>query len=115
MYDIVFKNGRVVDGTGNPWFRADVAVAEGKIAAVGRHIGDEAERVIDASGLVVAPGFIDLHTHTDRSILTNKRATSTIMAGVTTEGVGNCGSSAYCFTPEYLDNMRSRTPDLEVD
>ncbi|MDH5790664.1 MAG: D-aminoacylase [Candidatus Bathyarchaeota archaeon] len=115
MYDIVFKHGRVVDGTRNPWFRADVAVAKGKIAAVSRHVGDEAERVIDASGLVIAPGFIDLHTHTDRSILTNKRATSSVMAGVTTEGVGNCGSSAYCFTPEYLDNMRARVPDLEVD
>jgi len=95
MYDTLFKNGRIVDGTGNPWFKADVAVIEGKVAAIGRQVAGEAERVIDASGLVVTPGFIDLHTHSDRSIRTNNKATSSIMAGVTTEAVGNCGGSAY--------------------
>ena len=115
MYDILFKNGCVADGTGNPWFRADLAVAEGKIAALGRRLTCKAGRVIDASGLVVAPGFIDLHTHSDRTIMTNNRATSSIMAGVTTEAVGNCGSSAYGFTPAHLESMRERWPDVEVD
>jgi N-acyl-D-amino-acid deacylase len=115
MYDKVFKNGIIIDGTGNPWIKADLAISEGKIALVGRHIAAEADRVIDASGLVITPGFIDLHTHTDRSILTSNRAMSSIMAGVTTEGVGNCGSSTYCFTQEYLESVKVRMPDLEVD
>ena len=57
MYDLLIRNGRVVDGTGNPWFRADVAVKDGTVAAIGR-IEGKAERVIDADGLFVAPGFI---------------------------------------------------------
>jgi len=115
MYDIVFKNGRIVDGTGNPWFKADVAVSGGKIAAVAQGIKGEAGRVVDASGLVVAPGFIDIHTHTDRTILIHKRATSSIMAGVTTEGIGNCGGAVYGYLPTSLQDIQKRLPDLDVD
>ena len=93
MYQLLIKNGHIVDGTGNPWFRADLVVENGKIVAFGQHITENAEHAIDASGLIVAPGFIDLHTHSDSTILTNNRATSSIMAGVTTEAVGNCGGS----------------------
>jgi N-acyl-D-amino-acid deacylase len=95
MYDVLVKNGRVVDGTGNPWFRADVAVKAGRITRVQRHIEGEAGRVIDAADKVVCPGFIDIHTHSDRTALVHNRADSSVHQGVTTEGVGQCGSSPY--------------------
>ena len=97
MCEVLLKNGVIVDGTGNPWVKGDVVVAKGKIAEVHRKIRCAADRVIDATGLVITPGFIDLHTHSDRTIMTNPKASSSIMAGVTTEAVGNCGSSVYGF------------------
>src|SRR5215469_13236535 len=63
-YDILIRNGRIIDGTGNPWYLDDVAIKNGKIVAIG-HLNGSASRTIDATGLVVAPGFIDLHTHTE--------------------------------------------------
>ena len=68
MYDLLIKNGTVVDGTGAPRFQADVAVKDGKIARIAPEIAEEAETVIDARGLVVAPGFIDTHTHSDGTV-----------------------------------------------
>jgi len=65
LYDLVITNGRVVDGTGNPWFRADVAVKDGRIARIGHINPGEAREVIDAGGKIVAPGFIDVHTHVE--------------------------------------------------
>jgi N-acyl-D-amino-acid deacylase len=113
-YDVLLANGLVVDGTGNPWFKADVAIDDGKIAAVSRTVVGQADRVIDVSGLVVAPGFIDIHTHSDRAIITSNTATSSVMAGVTTEAIGNCGGAAYAFTPAYLEGFRERMGDTEV-
>jgi N-acyl-D-amino-acid deacylase len=83
VYDLVFRNARIIDGTGNPWIKADLAVTNGKISTVRKKILEDAKRVIDTNGLVITPGFIDLHTHTDRTILTKNKATSSIMAGVT--------------------------------
>lgn len=91
--DVVIRHGRVVDGTGSPWVRADVGVADGRIVAVGNLSGATATTEIDATGLVVAPGFIDCHSHSDWSLLANRGADSTLMQGVTTEIVGNCGMS----------------------
>ncbi|MCL4425070.1 MAG: D-aminoacylase [Firmicutes bacterium] len=93
MYQLVIRNGRVIDGAGNPWFYADVAIAEGKVAAIGRITG-AAEREIDARGLAVAPGFIDLHSHSDFTLLLDPLAQSKVRQGVTTEVVGNCGGWA---------------------
>ena len=110
MSEILFKNGIIVDGTRNPRFKADVAISNGRIAEITRKLTFKADRVVDATGLVVSPGFIDLHTHSDRTILTNNKATSSILAGVTTEAVGNCGSSVYgysCDAPE-LHSRASR-------
>ena len=93
-YDILIEKGHIIDGAGNPWFRADVGVVGDHIEAIGR-LGDaNADRRIDARGLVVAPGFIDIHSHSDYTVLINPRVESKVRQGVTTEVVGNCGSSA---------------------
>jgi len=94
MLDVLIKNGSVVDGTGSPAFSADVAVAGGRIVAVGAGLTQSARTVIEARGLHVAPGFIDPHTHSDLSLLVDRRGMSKVRQGVTTEVVGNCGSSA---------------------
>ena len=92
-YDIVINNGRIVDGSGNPWFKGGVGVEGEKIVKVGDLGSYDAKTEIDASGLIVCPGFIDVHTHTDASFLVNPKADSKVRQGVTTEIVGNCGAS----------------------
>lgn len=92
-YDLLIRGGTVIDGSGSPGFRADVAVKDGKIAKIGDLSGVQAERVIDATGLVVAPGFIDVHTHAD-DLAANPRAENYLRMGVTTVVAGNCGASA---------------------
>jgi N-acyl-D-amino-acid deacylase len=92
-YDLVVRNGRVVDGSGNPWFFGDVAITGDKIVAVGRVPEGKAKRTIDAKGLVVAPGFIDMHSHSDDLLLEDGHAQSKIRQGVTTEVLGE-GRSA---------------------
>ncbi len=91
MLDVVIENGVVIDGSGRPGEPGDVAIGGGKIVAVGRVGHVEAARRLDASGLVVTPGFVDPHSHTDYTVHANRTAESTIRQGVTTEIVGNCG------------------------
>ena len=93
QYDLVIRNARVCDGTGNPSFHADVGIVGDKIAAVGKLAGAKGKRTIDASGLTVSPGFVDLHNHVDHAILAFPDAESYIMQGVTTSVTGNCGLS----------------------
>jgi len=90
-YDLLIKNGRVVDGSGEPAFQADVAVHQGKIVGVGKYKGAAAERVIDADGRVVAPGFIDHHTHFDPQAVWDPYCGSSVHNGHTTVIVGQCG------------------------
>ena len=92
MYDLIIRNARVVDGTGAPWYRADVAVEGGRIAAIGK-LECEARETVDAEDHYLAPGFIDIHSHSDDSILACPSAESRILQGVTTEIAGNCGAS----------------------
>ncbi|HEX4612779.1 MAG TPA: D-aminoacylase [Urbifossiella sp.] len=92
-YDLVIRNGRVVDGTGNPWYAGDVAVRGQKIVAVGLVRG-AAARTIDARGRIVAPGFIDIHSHSDETLLEDGRAESKVRQGVTTEVLGEGRSAA---------------------
>src|SRR4051794_12854621 len=94
-YDLGFCNGRVVDGTGAAWFRGDLAVRGDRIVRISSAITEPALRVIDATNLVVAPGFIDVHTHAGRSIFTVPTADNYIRQGVTTimEGADGGGPS----------------------
>ena len=92
-YDVVIRNGRIVDGSGNAWFRGDVAISGDTIVAIAPRIEGEAKRTIDANGSVVAPGFIDLHTHARRGIFEVPTADNYILQGVTTIFEGPDGSS----------------------
>jgi N-acyl-D-amino-acid deacylase len=114
-FDVIYVNGKVIDGAGNPWFKADVGVKGDEVEAVGRLSGSEAGRIIDAGGLVVAPGFIDIHSHSDYNVIIDPRVESKVRQGVTTEVVGNCGSSAAPMNADvraYRDRyMRARLGD----
>ena len=92
-FDLVIRGGRIVDGTGNPWFHGDVAVKGDRIVALGRNFEGKAAREIDAQGLIVAPGFIDMHSHSDFLLLEDGDAQSKIRQGVTTEVLGEGGSA----------------------
>lgn len=92
-FDLIVANGRIVDGTGNPWFIADVAIKGGRIAEIGKLDAKRAARVIDAKGLIVAPGFIDVHTHIEGGIENFPAAENFVRMGVTSVVTGNCGSS----------------------
>ena len=88
-YDVVIRGGKIVDGTGNPWFEGDIAIRGDRIAAMGRTRTEApARRIIDARGLVVAPGFIDMHSHSDLLLLQDGDAQSKVRDGVTTEILG---------------------------
>jgi len=91
--DILIRGGTLIDGTGSSRRRVDLAIENGRIAAVGDLSDWDATTILDATGLVVAPGFIDMHTHSDLSLLINPRAESKIRQGVTTEVIGQCGFS----------------------
>ena len=89
-YDLVIKNGTVIDGSGLPRYRADVGVRHGRITTIGR-IRERAREVIDAEGQVVTPGFVDGHTHMDAQIFWDPLGTSSCWHGITSVVMGNCG------------------------
>jgi N-acyl-D-amino-acid deacylase len=91
MFDVLIRGGKLIDGSGNPWMRSDVAINGDRIVAVGALSQAGATRVIEAQGCVVAPGFIDSHSHSDWTLLANPGADSSLHQGVTTEITGNCG------------------------
>lgn len=91
--DIIIRNGKIIDGTGNSWIYADIAVKDGKIAAIGHLKNYTAHKIVDATGLIVTPGFIDVHTHIEGDEKKTPLASNFIYDGVTTVITGNCGSS----------------------
>ena len=105
-YDRVIKNGMIIDGSRLPRFRGDIGISDGLIAEIGRIEPADAEEVIDADGLIVAPGFIDIHTHSDFTLPLNPKAEAKIRQGVTTEVVGNCGFSVAPALPGKIDALR---------
>lgn len=138
MFELLIKGGTVYDGTGAPGVRADVGVAADRIAAVGDLAGAAAAEVIDANGRAVVPGFIDIHSHSDFTLLVDPRAHSQLYQGVTTEVIGNCGhgcapnkgpledirANVYGYKPglaatwrstaEFLDRMSDAQPAVNV-
>ena len=112
MYDLIIENGRIVDGTGNPWYKADIAVSGGCIAKIGKLQAEEAARRIDAKGLVVAPGFIDMHCHSDALLFVEPREVGKILQGVTTETIGNCGMSASPVSDGNLELLKKYTNSI---
>jgi dihydroorotase/N-acyl-D-amino-acid deacylase len=93
-FDLVIRNGRIIDGTGSPWYSSDVGIRDGRIAAIGRLEGAKAKRTVDAGGRVVAPGFIDMLGQSELSILVNPSLPSKVFQGITTEITGEGGSPA---------------------
>ncbi len=92
--DLLIRNGKIIDGTGNSWYHGDVAVKDGKIIKIGYIADIQAKKSIDAKGLIVAPGFIDVHGHIEGGIINTPTANNYIFDGVTTVITGNCGGSA---------------------
>jgi len=118
-YDLVIKGGRLFDGAGSPWMKADVAVKEGKIADIGLMRGTGDAQVIDAHGLCVSPGWIDVHMHADHTVLGSARCESYVHQGVTTATMGNCGLSMYPLHDEHRDDLiqylKPFTSGLDLD
>ena len=117
QYDLLIKNGMVVDGSGLPRFQADVAIAEGKIAAIGK-IRENAREVVDAEGHVVSPGFVDGHTHMDAQVFWDPLGTCSCWHGITSVVMGNCGFSlAPCSEEDKLLVMRNleRAEDISPE
>lgn len=105
-FDLIIKSGRIFDGTGNPWFRADIGIKAGKIAFSGHLAGPFSSRKsISARGLVVCPGFVDIHSHSDRTIIAQPKATSSLLQGITTQAIGNCGSSPAPITSKNMKQI----------
>src|ERR1700761_4359500 len=92
-YDVIIQNGKIIDGAGNPWFYGDVGIIKDKIIKIGDLSKAKADKTIDATGLIVAPGFIDVHTHIEGDEKKTPTADNFIYDGVTTVITGNCGSS----------------------
>jgi N-acyl-D-amino-acid deacylase len=107
-YEIVLANGRILDGCGNPWYWGDLAIEKGLIAQIappGTLLGNQ---LLDVAGSYVSPGFIDIHTHSDLTILVNRRAESAVRQGATTHVIGNCGMSPAPVNETHLNEMKNQ-------
>lgn len=113
MFDILIKNGRVVDGSGNPWYSGDVGISDGRIAAVDRLDGAAAGEVIDAVGMVICPGFIDMHSHAESALLIAPELEPAVRQGVTTVVIAQDGMSYAPVAPQHRDAMRWRMSGVD--
>ena len=114
MYDLVIQNARICDGTGKPSFIGTLGVTDGQITYLGRETGLSAQRTMDADGLVLAPGFIDPHTHYDAQIAWDPLLTSSPWHGVTTVVMGNCGVGVAPVKPETRDILMHDLVNVEA-
>jgi N-acyl-D-amino-acid deacylase len=113
VLDIIIKNAYVINGTGKRRFKADIGIEGSKIVRIGFLKLEKAERVINASGLVASPGFIDMHSHSDFTLLINPKAESKIRQGITTEVIGNCGFSAAPLNEAFKEDLAKTMPILK--
>jgi N-acyl-D-amino-acid deacylase len=111
MPKLAIVNGKIIDGAGNPWFRSDLEITGERISGIGKASRAKA-KVIDASGCIVAPGFIDIHSHSDLDILVNPKAESKVRQGVTTEVFPNCGSGAAPLKGEAVELIKDDLKEL---
>src|SRR5262249_6237613 len=106
MYDILIRGGTLFDGSGCPGVPGDILIADGRIAAIGQNLKGRARKTIDAQGLAVAPGFIDIKTHSDFTLPINPKAESKVRQGVSTEIIGHCGFSVAPALPGKVDLLK---------
>lgn len=107
-FDTIIKNGVIYAGDGKPPIEGDIAIRDGRIAAIGKDLGSQAELVLDAGGLVVSPGFIDIHTHTDTNLFDAPKGDSRIFQGITTDLGGNCGYCPFVYSDEAWESRKDR-------
>jgi N-acyl-D-amino-acid deacylase len=123
MFDVILKGGVVLDGSGNPWFKADVAVVDGKITELSKTVRGDADQVIDVHSFTVSPGFVDIHNHSDQlrregCIMTHNRAENLVRQGITTITAGTCGMSASPLNEKYREILKRRlagSDQVEID
>ena len=113
MFELIIWGGRIIDGSGNPWYYGDVGICGDRISTIGKLDNADARRVIDASGLVVCPGFIDMHSHSDIMLLAKPRHEPKIMQGVTTDVIGMDGLSYAPLSPVNLHMQRQYLSGLD--
>jgi N-acyl-D-amino-acid deacylase len=107
-YDIVLANGRILDGCGNPWFWGDLAIEGGRIVEISPPGTLQGKQIVEVDGRFISPGFIDIHTHSDLTILVNRKAESAVRQGATTHVIGNCGMSPAPVEVAHLNEMKSQ-------
>ncbi|MCQ2566009.1 MAG: amidohydrolase family protein, partial [Clostridia bacterium] len=115
MFDILIKNGQIVDGSGASAYYADLAVIDGKIVKIAPSIGEDAAKVIDAKGCQVTPGFIDNHSHSDESVFTGSNSYNYLEQGVTTQIAGQCGDSPAPYYEGAFDGYKASLSEEEFD
>ncbi|QFT87710.1 N-acyl-D-glutamate deacylase [Bacillus sp. THAF10] len=113
MYDLIIRNGKVIDGTGSPWYYADIAVTEGKIVKIGKLTAFQAREEYDAKNKVVSPGFIDMHTHSDLVILDQPMIEAKVRQGITTDLLGQDGIAAAPLPDQYVSAWRKNLAGLD--
>lgn len=113
MYDLLIKNGRIIDGTGSPWYYSDIAIKNGEIIKIGKLTNMQATKVIDANNNIVSPGFIDMHTHSDLVILDEPLIEAKVRQGITTDLLGQDGIAAAPLHDEYIASWQKNIAGLD--
>jgi N-acyl-D-amino-acid deacylase len=115
MYDLIIRNGKIIDGTGSPWYYGDVAIKNDKIEKIGYLKNFRSKEEIDAKGKIVSPGFIDMHTHSDLYILDTPLIEAKVRQGITTDLLGQDGIAAAPLPEKYISPWRKKLGRIRWD